>query len=72
MEDWEYLVGGPSQHTHLVESSAEMSAERLVTLRKKSKEVSPLLKPREQEENKKSSKEEARITVVLYCSLGSH
>lgn len=69
-------AAGHLQRTYLVESSVETSAERSwQRLRQnKSKEVSQMQKPREQEENRNSSKVESTywgVSQARYCSLGS-
>ena len=76
MEDGENSVAGSSQHTYLAESSAKMSAERrrrLSTLRKrKQRSQSTIVAKRVKGEQERVQEKKACITVVLYCSLGSH
>ena len=76
MEDREDSASGSSQHTYLAESSTEMSAERrqrLSTLRKrKQRNQSTVVAKRARREQERVQKKKACITVVLYCSLGSH
>ena len=84
VEDAEDSAAGPSQRTYLAESSAETSVERLTTLRKKARSQSIVETKGLEQEKFKSRKHvlenlqksgirfTPHLTVVLYCSLGSH